>query len=295
MESDKFICVREKTGETSQVVIIDMNDPMNPTRRPITADSIIMNPISKVMALKAGKVLQIFNIELKSKMKSHTMTEDVVFWKWISVNTIALVTASAVYHWPMDGDSSPTKMFDRHSSLGTNCQIINYRCDANQKWLLLIGIAAQDKRVVGYMQLYSVEKRVSQPIEGHAAAFAQFKPEGSSAPTTLFCFASRNAQGCKLHIIDIGQPPSGGQPSTKKAVDVYFPPEAQGDFPVAMQTSPKYDVIYLITKNGYLHVYDLETGTCIYMNRISSETIFVTAPHESSGGIIGVNRKGQVS
>lgn len=103
MESDKFICVREKTGETSQVVIIDMNDPMNPTRRPITADSIIMNPISKVMALKAGKVLQIFNIELKSKMKSHTMTEDVVFWKWISVNTIALVTASAVYHWPMDG------------------------------------------------------------------------------------------------------------------------------------------------------------------------------------------------
>ncbi|THD27284.1 Clathrin heavy chain [Fasciola hepatica] len=294
MESDKFICVREKTGETSQVVIIDMNDPMNPTRRPITADSIIMNPISKVMALKAGKVLQIFNIELKSKMKSHTMTEDVVFWKWISVNTIALVTASAVYHWPMDGDSSPAKMFDRHSSLGANCQIINYRCDANQKWLLLIGIAAQDKRVVGYMQLYSVEKRVSQPIEGHAAAFAQFKPEGSSALTTLFCFASRSAQGCKLHIIDIGQPPSGGQPSTKKAVDVYFPPEAQSDFPVAMQTSAKYDVIYLITKNGYLHVYDLESGTCIYMNRISSETIFVTAPHESSGGIIGVNRKGQV-
>lgn len=30
------------------------------------------------------------------------------------------------------------------------------------------------------------------------------------------------------------------------------------------------------------------------MNRISGDTIFVTAPHESSGGIIGVNRKGQV-
>jgi len=30
------------------------------------------------------------------------------------------------------------------------------------------------------------------------------------------------------------------------------------------------------------------------MNRISTDTIFVTAPHEASGGIIGVNRKGQV-
>ena len=52
MESDKFICVREKVGETSQVVIIDMGDPTNPIRRPISADSAIMNPASKVIALK---------------------------------------------------------------------------------------------------------------------------------------------------------------------------------------------------------------------------------------------------
>lgn len=30
------------------------------------------------------------------------------------------------------------------------------------------------------------------------------------------------------------------------------------------------------------------------MNRISSETIFVTAPYEPTSGIIGVNKKGQV-
>jgi clathrin heavy chain len=30
------------------------------------------------------------------------------------------------------------------------------------------------------------------------------------------------------------------------------------------------------------------------MNRISADTIFVTAPHDTSGGIIGVNRKGHV-
>jgi clathrin heavy chain len=57
----------------------------------------------KLNLLTAGKTLQIFNIEMKSKMKSHTMTEEVVFWKWISVNTVALVTDVACYHWSMEG------------------------------------------------------------------------------------------------------------------------------------------------------------------------------------------------
>ena len=59
--------------------------------------------------------------------------------------------------------------------------------------------------------------------------------------------------------------------------------------------SEKHNVIYLITKYGYVHLYDIENGTCIFMNRISGDTIFVTAPHEATNGIIGVNRKGQVT
>ena len=118
--------------------------------------------------------------------------------------------------------------------------------------------------------------------------------EGNQEPSTLFCFAVRNPAGGKLHIIEVGTPPNGNQQFPKRGVDVFFPPEAQSDFPVAMQVSAKYDVIYLITKYGYIHLYDIETCTCIYMNRISADTIFVTASHETTGGIIGVNRKGQV-
>ncbi|XP_014667188.1 PREDICTED: clathrin heavy chain 1-like isoform X2 [Priapulus caudatus] len=293
MESDKYICVREKVGETAQVVIIDLADTANPIRRPITADSAVMNPASKVIALKAGKLLQIFNIEMKSKMKAHQMVDEIQFWKWINVNTVAMVTETAVYHWAMDGDSQPVKMFDRHSSLA-GCQIINYRTDSKQQWLLVIGISAQQNRVQGAMQLYSVERKVSQPIEGHAAAFAQFKMEGNAQESTLFTFAVRGAAGGKLHIIEVGSAPTGNTPFQKKTVDVFFPPEAQNDFPVAMQVSQKYDVIFLVTKYGYIHLYDLELGTCIYTNRISGETIFVTAPHDATSGIIGVNRKGQV-
>jgi len=38
-------------------------------------------------------------------------------------------------------------------------------------------------------------------------------------------------------VIEVGQPPQGNQPFAKKAVDVFFPPEAQNDFPVAMQVN----------------------------------------------------------
>ena len=81
-------------------------------------------------------------MKIQVRTNSHLPSDDVTFWKWISLNTVALVTDNAVYHWSMEGESQPVKMFDRHSSLA-GCQIINYRTDAKQKWLLLTGISAQ--------------------------------------------------------------------------------------------------------------------------------------------------------
>ena len=56
----------------------------------------------------------------------------------------------------------------------------------------------QQNRVVGAMQLYSVDRKVSQPIEGHAAAFGEFKVEGNTTASTLFCFAVRSQAGGKV-------------------------------------------------------------------------------------------------
>ncbi len=44
------------------------------------------------------------------------MTEDVLFWKWISINTLALVTENSVFHWSMEG-----AFFDNNCS-----RIVNY-------------------------------------------------------------------------------------------------------------------------------------------------------------------------
>ena len=163
MESDKYICVRE-TGAANSVVIVECANPSAVLRRPITADSALMNPVAKVIALKAAVAgsssdhLQIFNLELKSKMKSFAMAEPVVFWKWLSPSLLGLVTATAVFHWSIEvrnsarspvsclltkrsqGSSEPVKAFDRTPNLAGS-QIINYRASPDEKWLVLVGIA----------------------------------------------------------------------------------------------------------------------------------------------------------
>ena len=125
-------------------------------RRPIKADSAIMHWSKEIIALKAGgKTLQIFDLGQKTKIKSTTMQEDVVFWKWISETTLGLVTDTSVYHWNIFDASqvAPQKVFERNQNL-SGCQIINYRVSEDEKWMCVVGISQQQGRVAGSMQLY---------------------------------------------------------------------------------------------------------------------------------------------
>lgn len=122
MESDHYICVRHKADETAspEVIIIDLKNGNNVIRRPIKADSAIMHWTRQIIALKAQqRTLQIFDLAQKAKLKSATMDEDVVFWKWFSSTTIGLVTDTAVFHWDIFDPNQPTpqKVFDRNTNL----------------------------------------------------------------------------------------------------------------------------------------------------------------------------------
>jgi hypothetical protein len=105
----------------------------------------------------AQRTLQIFNLDLKAKMKSHVMHEgesvdnfslgflrwsssqslvvpakiatlsfartetgvDVQFWRWINPSTIALVTETAVYHWGIEGTPPALSIKANDSSHGS--------------------------------------------------------------------------------------------------------------------------------------------------------------------------------
>jgi clathrin heavy chain len=122
LESDSFVCVREKKNEAAspEVIIIDLKQGNNVTRRSIKADSAIMHWTKQVIALKAqSRTLQIFDLGAKAKLKSATMNEDVVFWKWFSETSLGLVTETAVYHWDVFDatQAAPVEVFKRNPNL----------------------------------------------------------------------------------------------------------------------------------------------------------------------------------
>lgn len=58
--------------------------------------------------------------------------------------------------------------------------------------------------------------------------------------------------------------------------------------------SDKYGLVYVVTKLGLLFVYDLETATAVYRTRISADPVFLAAAAPEAGGLLAVNRRGQV-
>ena len=120
LESDSYVCVQEKKNAQPEVVIVDLKNGNNVQRRPIKADSAIMHWSRQIIALKAqSRTLQVFDLEAKAKLKSTTMNEDVEYWKWVSENTLGLVTDSSVYHWDINdpAQAAPVKVFARHNCL----------------------------------------------------------------------------------------------------------------------------------------------------------------------------------
>lgn len=297
ISSDKHIVVRERlaTGE-SELLTLATADPTNPRRRPISADGALMHPSKAIMALRMGVNLQLFDMTAKKKLKVCVMPEAISFWRWVSDATLGIVTASAVYHWSLSDDANdPTLMFDKHQSLA-GAQVIGYCADRTEKWLCVNGLAADPSgAIVGRLQLYSVDQSMSQALPGHAATFAYLQMQSYVA--TLFAFASREPKGdgeppdARFRVIEI----SGAGEFQRVSADMYIPDEYANDFPVALHASTRYPtIVYLITKSGYVHLYDLETAKCIYMNRVSESTVFCSVPHTASGGVLGLNRQGQV-
>ena len=57
-----------------------------------------------IVALKAGMeggkghILQIFNMERKEKLNNLEFQDNIVFWRWVAEDILAVVTTTAVYH-----------------------------------------------------------------------------------------------------------------------------------------------------------------------------------------------------
>ena len=61
------------------------------------------------------------------------------------------------------------------------------------------------------------------------------------------------------------------------------------------QASAKLGVLYLITRSGYLYLFDLTTASLIYSENVTPDSpVFVSTFNEKTNGILGVNTRGTV-
>lgn len=296
LESDRYVCIRETGANGNTVAIVDLKNNNEVTRKNMSADNAIMHPSEFVISLRAnGTTVQIFNLGTKQRLKSFTMDTPVVFWKWLDEKHLGLITASSIYYWNIfDGtNDGPIKLTERHHTLN-NCQIINIVADSDLNWFAATGIAQEDGRIAGHIQLYSKSRNVSQAIEGHVSKFASITLSGASQPTKVFCVGNKNAQGQgNLHIIEIDHV-EGNPAFPKKTVDIFFPQDAANDFPISLQASNKYGIIYILTKYGFIHLYDMETGANLFVNRITADPVFTASAYNNGTGIVTINKAGQV-
>jgi clathrin heavy chain len=89
-----------------------------------------MHLTEPIIALKAQqRTLQLFNLQTKEKLQTYTHSENIVFWRWISQTTLALVSDKSVYHWEVIGTSAatPVKVFDRNEPLNVRIRSTTLR------------------------------------------------------------------------------------------------------------------------------------------------------------------------
>jgi len=179
-------------------------------------------------------------------------------------------------------------------------QVISYKLSADGKWALLVGIAAGAGGVIeGKIHLYSVERSRYQQLQGHAGCFATIKVAGRADPAQLLIFEEKKPdQPAKLFVMEVGRDKDapGGLFRLQPQL-IQFPPEAPNDFPVSMTSAPGQDIIFMITRMGYLFLFDIHSGKTIYRtpNRVAKDTVFVTTTQDASAGVLGITaRSGKV-
>jgi hypothetical protein len=53
-------------------------------------------------------------------------------------------------------------------------------------------------------------------------------------------------------------------------------------------------MLYIVTKHGFVYIYELTTNQQIFKTRISNQAIFAVAKNYSNNGILALNKDGSL-
>ena len=66
MQSDKYVCVRDVSSQPPQAVIVEVDNPSNVVKFPVTADSVLVHPQQKILSLRGSFFFNFFFSHMKN-------------------------------------------------------------------------------------------------------------------------------------------------------------------------------------------------------------------------------------
>ena len=188
------------------------------------------------------------------------------------------------------------KIFDRAGDIKDG-QVIGYVLGPDRKWCALFAISTPDggQTINGHIQLYFIEGAKQQLLEGHACTFGRVLLHNETQHSNVFCFVEKKAGETKstVHVTEISAPPEGFQ-KYKKNTEIIYDASTPGDFPIALVVAENYGMLYIVTKFGFVYIYEISTCEQIYKTRISTQPIFLVAKNYTNDGLLALNKNGSL-
>jgi clathrin heavy chain len=61
-----------------------------------------------------------------------------------------------------------------------------------------------------------------------------------------------------------------------------------------MQDCPKYGILFIITKMGFLYMHEVSTAALLFRQKLTDQLCFVSTRNASTDGMIVINKVGQI-
>lgn len=295
IESDKFVCVRDvqASGDKASLVIVDIEKREGIRNSIKDVDSAIMCPTAKILALRKGSNIQVFDVGASQRLKA-CIFDKVQTWCWLDSQTIGIITDTAVYHWVLGSDSSPQHIFDRGVNFPSSPlhNFLTYRSDTGKKWHMISAAAREQTGWTGKALLYSSENNQSRVLDGYACCFISTSTPTESRKCNIMCLARQaGPQGWQVMIMEL---PTGAKVDIsvpRREYPISVPP---GDLPYFMSVSDRHKLLTIVTGGGKAILMDIFTGRVLYETQFSRAPVFSCAPDLKLGGVVAVNSQGSV-
>ncbi|KZW01280.1 clathrin heavy-chain terminal domain-containing protein [Exidia glandulosa HHB12029] len=297
LSSNRAVCITQVQNKQKKTLALDMDDhdPVKAVQTWQNTEDGAMNSQSKLVVLVGAKgVLYVCDADTGMKLETQRMNDDIELVRWISNSLVAVVTRTAVYHWQVNRNRClrPDEWFIRDPAL-RSATIVDYRICQDGAYAALIAHeptinARESIAAEGLVQLYSRQHATSKIIEGHAFDLVEADLTGYPRGMVLALSAKRTLMTSELRLMEI-IPDTGPSGFGTRTYPLNFPHDAYNDYPISIHVSSPLGIIFLTTRLGFLHLYDMETGEQLISQRITRHKVLCTAQCDDGAGIMLVD------